>query len=73
MSEALRNSTGSVLTHCDITKYAEELKDLINGEKASVITSTDKSIEDPTEFALEKHLEDFLVKKLEEYISWEKL
>ena len=62
MSEALRNSTGSVLTHCDITKYAEELKDLINGEKASVITSTDKSIEDPTEFALEKHLEDFLVK-----------
>ena len=23
---------------------------------------TDKTIEDPTEFALEKHLEDFLVK-----------
>ena len=26
------------------------------------IVSTDKTIEDPTEFALEKHLEDFLVK-----------
>jgi restriction system protein len=62
MSEALRNSTGSVLTNCDITKYADELDQLIKDNKVSKITSSDKTIEDPIEFALEKHLEDFLVK-----------
>ena len=62
MTEALKNSTGSVLTCCDITKYAEELDLLIKGDKSPSIISTDSSIENASEFALEKHLEDFLVK-----------
>jgi restriction system protein len=61
MSDALRNSTGSIGTTSDITNYAAELEELIGGKKLSVIVSTDETIEDPTVFALEKHLEDFLV------------
>ena len=39
-----------------------ELEKLIKGEIFNpVITTTDETIEDPTVFALEKHLEDFLV------------
>ena len=62
MSESLKNSSGSVLTTCNITKYSEELMSLIKGEKSLDIISSDPSVEDASEFALEKHLEDFLVK-----------
>lgn len=62
MSKALQGSTGSGLTHCNLKDYAEEIEQLIGGNKAPTIVSNDKTIEDPTEFALEKHLEDFLVK-----------
>jgi len=62
MTEALRNSTGSIGTVSDITKYAEELEKLIGGKKPPTIIATDETIEDPSVFALEKHLEDFLVK-----------
>lgn len=62
MSEAMRNSTGSIGTVSEITKYADEIEKLISGTKPPTIISTDNSIEDATEFALEKHLEDFLVK-----------
>ena len=62
MSEALRNSSSSALTSIDISKYAEELELLIKGDKSPTITSSDSSVENASEFALEKHLEDFLVK-----------
>jgi len=61
MSEALRNSTGSIGTVSDITKYSQELETLIAGDRPPTIVATDKTVEDPTVFALEKHLEDFLV------------
>ena len=61
MSESLRNSTGSIGTVSDVTKYAEELETLIGGNKPPTITTTDTTIEDPSLFALERHLEDFLV------------
>lgn len=61
MSDALRNSTGSIGTVSDITKYAEEIETLIGGSKPHTIFSTDESVEDPSVFALEKHLESFLV------------
>lgn len=61
MTEALKNSTGSGGACCDITKYAEEIELLIGGKKPPEIVATDESIEDPSVFALEKHLEDFLV------------
>ena len=62
MSEALSNSSGSILTTCDLTKYEQELKILISGNKTSIISSSDSTIENASEFALERHLEDFLVK-----------
>jgi restriction system protein len=61
MSDSLKNSTGSIGTVSDITNYAEELELLIGGKKQPTIISTDDTIEDPSVFALEKHLEDFLV------------
>jgi restriction system protein len=62
MSQALQNSSGSIGTTSDISQYAEEIELLIGSHKPPVITATDVTIEDPTVFALEKHLEDFLVK-----------
>ena len=61
MSSTLQRSTGSGGTVCDITKYAEEIESLIGGKKPPKIISTDPEIEDPSTFALEKHLEEFLV------------
>jgi restriction system protein len=61
LSEALLSSLNSRGTYCDITKHAEEIARLIGGQSAPKIISTDKEIEDPTAFALEKHLEEFLV------------
>ena len=61
MSEALQRSTNSTGTCCDITAYAAELDKLIGGQSAPSLIATDPDVEDPTVFALEKHLEDFLV------------
>jgi len=61
MSDNLKNSTGSIGTVSDITNYAEELEQLIGGKKQPTIISTDETVEDPSVFALEKHLEDFLI------------
>jgi len=61
MSDMLKKSTGSIGTVSNITDYVKELELLITGEYRSPIISTDSTVEDPSEFALEKHLEDFLV------------
>lgn len=61
MSDSLRNSTGSIGTVSDISIYASEIESLIGGNKMPVLISTDDTILDPSVFALEKHLEDFLV------------
>ncbi|WP_339891837.1 endonuclease NucS domain-containing protein [uncultured Alteromonas sp.] len=61
MSKPLKNSTGSVGTVSNITKYAEELEALLEGKAPPALTHSDATVEDPSVFALEKHLEDFLV------------
>ena len=61
MSDELRHSTGSIGTVSNVTKYSEELEILISDNKPPALISTDDSVEDPSVFALEKHLEDFLV------------
>ena len=61
MSESLRNSTGSIGTVSTITKYASEIESLLSGTNRPTITTTDETIENPSIFALEEHLEDFLV------------
>jgi restriction system protein len=62
MSEALRNSAGSIGTVSTITRHYEEIERLISGISAPALYSTDETVEDPSAFALEEHLEDFLVK-----------
>jgi len=61
MTSELRNSTGSIGTVCEITKYAEEIDNLIGGTSVPDLIASDENVEDATVFALEKHLEDFLV------------
>jgi len=60
MSQSLQNSTGSIGTYATITKYADELSKLIDSPHV-IISASDETVEDPATFALEKHLEDFLV------------
>jgi restriction system protein len=55
MSDALRMSTGSIGTVSNITRQ------LIGGISAPQLISTDETVEDPSAFAMEQHLEDFLV------------
>jgi restriction system protein len=57
----VRKTIGVRGTYRNITSQAEELEKLLNGASAPEIISTDETVEDPSTFALEKHLEDFLV------------
>ena len=61
LSESLRNSLGSIGTIVNISKYNVEIERLISGDFPTSITSNDETVENPSEFALERHLEDFLV------------
>lgn len=61
MSQALQNSTGAIGTVSNITKHADEIEGFIAGHAPPKLIATDELIEDPSVFALEKHLEDFLV------------
>lgn len=63
MSEGLRNSASSIGTVSNLSKagYQDELEKLVGQVSAPTIVSTDATVEDPSVFALEKHLEDFLV------------
>lgn len=61
MSETLRNSTGSIGTVSNISAHRDEVERLIGGARPPVLVSTDETVEDPAAFAMEKHLEDFLV------------
>jgi restriction system protein len=60
MSDALRLSAGSGGTVCDLSRYAAEIETLLRPQLPSLV-ATDPTVEDVTTFALEKHLEDFLV------------
>lgn len=61
LSEPLRNSTGAIGTLSNISKHADEIESFISGKMPETLISTDETVEDPSIFALEKHLEDFLV------------
>lgn len=62
MSAALRNSTGSIGTVSNITRsgYHDEIEALI-GVSGPIKPEPVEPVEDPSAFAMEKHLEDFLV------------
>jgi restriction system protein len=61
MSQSLRRSTGSIGTVSDVSHYREEIVRLIAGIAPPTLISTDETVEDPWAFALEEHLEDFLL------------
>jgi restriction system protein len=65
MSDALKNSTGAIGTISNISNYQEELEKLIGGVSAPKLVSTDETVEDASTFALEEHLEHFLVNNWE--------
>ncbi len=63
MSEALQNSSGSIGTVSRISDHRVELEHLLSDVRtASVAVVSDSTVEDPVAFAMEKHLEDFLVR-----------
>ena len=62
MSESLRNSTGSIGTVSNITAHSAEIEQLLGEALTCVpIISGNPEIEDPAAFAMEQHLEAFLV------------
>jgi restriction system protein len=62
MSDALQTTIKTLNIVSSITKHAAEIENLILGNKTVTISASDESIEDPSVFAMEKHLEEFLVK-----------
>lgn len=61
MSDLLKGSVGAAGTVSNISQYEEEISKLIAGVPQPQIVAVNPEIEDPATFALEKHLEDFLV------------
>lgn len=61
MSEDLRNSAKARGAVINLSHHRDEIEKLIAGQATPTLTSTDVTVEDPSAFALEKHLEDFLV------------
>ncbi|MUM77347.1 DUF1016 family protein [Pseudodesulfovibrio sp. F-1] len=66
MSQALKNSCGIIGTVCNITKFKEEIDRLLETSPAAQYGVKNEIVEDLTCFALERHLEDFLVDNWEQ-------
>ena len=62
MSGQLQRSAGSGQTCFEISSYREEIERLLNRQSHTAIVATTTDVEDASAFALEKHLEDFLIK-----------
>lgn len=61
MGDALRHSTCPIGTVSHVSRYAEEIEGLLSGNRPLEACVADSGAEDPSVFALEKHLEDFLI------------
>lgn len=61
MSSDLRSGLGYGATVCSLDKYSDELAALLRIDPPPIISSIDPDVEDPSVFALEQHLEDFLI------------
>ena len=61
-STEIQNSVAAMRSIISLDKYGAELEALIGSDSPQqVLVSTDETIEDPVVFALERHLEDFLI------------
>ena len=66
MSEGLRQSSGAGGILSNVAAYAEEIEKLISSDKGPILTvENDEMVEDPYAFAMEKHLEEFIVQNWE--------
>lgn len=61
MSKELKSSAGSIGTVSNITSYREEIENLLGGAPVFLSAASGETVEDLAAFAMEKHLEDFLV------------
>jgi restriction system protein len=61
MSDELRRSAGSIGTVSNVSVYRDEIERLLGGGPTSTFIVADPTVEDPFDFVMEKHLEDFLV------------
>lgn len=63
MSLPLKRSAGSIGTVSNLTRsgHQEELDRLVGQTRAPALIATDKDVEDPNTFALEAHLQEFLI------------
>jgi len=61
MSKQLRNSLGSVLTLITINEKSNEIESLLSNSRPNMISVSDETVENASEFALEEQLEDFLI------------
>lgn len=61
LSDALRRSAGSIGTVSNLSEYRVELESLLGSAAPPQLVASNPDVEDPLAFAMEKHLEDFLV------------
>ncbi len=61
MSEGLQGSVGSIAAVANISRHGEEIERILKDARAPQVYVTDPTVENAFEFALEKHLEGFLV------------
>lgn len=68
MTKALKNSTSSTGTVVNLNRagHTEEVEKLIGGVVAPQLVAADPDVEDPSAFAMESHLEEFLVQNWEQ-------
>lgn len=62
MSDALRGATGSIGTVSNISHHGSEIDKLIGSHPVQPLIHIDPTVENPSSFALEAHLEHFLVR-----------
>lgn len=61
MSEPLRNSAGAIGALGSLEPHAREIESLIGGARAEIAPEYEPDVENPGSFAMEKHLEEFIV------------
>lgn len=61
LSDELKRSSGSIGTVSKVTRFASEIEALLAGPAVPELVASDPTVEDVATFALEKHLEEFLV------------
>jgi len=61
MSELLNSSINSRGPVTNLSNHSDEIERLVSGIGPPSLVATDPAVEDPSAFAMEKHLEDFLV------------